>query len=133
MSYHTKAYGGHFSSQKIAHKVFSSSFNWTMVFKDSYAFCRACTQCQMLGSLSRRNKMPMTPILTIEIFDCWGINFIGPFPLSDRNEYILLVVEYVSKWVEAILTQKNDHKAIISFLKENILSRFRTPEAIISD
>ena len=75
----------------------------------------------------------MTPILTIEIFDFWGIDFMGPFPQSDHNEYILLVVEYISKWVEAILIQKNDHRTVIAFLKENILSLFGTPNAIISD
>ena len=68
----------------------------------------------------------MTPIVTIEIFDCWGIDFMGPFPTSFHNEYILLAIEYVSKWVEAIPTRKNDHHTVISFLKENILSRFGT-------
>ena len=57
----------------------------------------------------------------------------GSFPQSNHNEYILLAVEYVSKWVKAIPTCKNDHKNIIAFLKENILSRFGTPKAIISD
>ena len=57
----------------------------------------------------------------------------GPFPQSNHNEYILLAMKYVSKWVEAIPTRKNDHKTVIAFLKENILSRFGTPKAIISD
>ena len=56
----------------------------------------------------------------------------GPFPQSNHNEYILLAVEYVSKWVEAIPTRKNDHKIVIAFLKENIISRFESPKAIIS-
>ena len=54
--------------------------------------------------------MPMTLILIIEIFDCWGIDFTRPFPLLDCDEYILLAVEYASKWVEAIATQNNEHK-----------------------
>ena len=57
----------------------------------------------------------------------------GPFPQSNHNEYILLALEYVSKWVEAIPTRKNDHKIVIAFLKENIFSQFGTPKAIISD
>ena len=77
--------------------------------------------------------MPMTPILTIEIFDCWGIDFMGLFLVSNQNVCIFLVVEYVSKWVEAIPTRKNDHRIVIAFLKDNILSRFGTPKAIISD
>ena len=46
--------------------------------------------------------MSMMPIFEVEIFDLWGIEFMGPFPTSDRKEYVLVVVDYVSKWVEAI-------------------------------
>jgi len=46
--------------------------------------------------------MPLNPIIVVEIFDMWGIDFMGPFPYSFGNEYILLVVDYISKWVEAI-------------------------------
>ena len=77
--------------------------------------------------------MPLNPILPIEIFYCWGIDFMGPFPSSFGNLYILLAVDYVSKWVEAIPCQNNDHKTVIRFLKENILSLFGTPQVIISD
>ena len=98
-------------------KVFCSVFYGPSMFKDSYAFYKACACCQMLGNLSLRNKMPMTPIVTIKIFDYWGINFIGPFTLPARNEFIFIAVKYVSKWVEAIPKWKNDHKAVILFLK----------------
>ena len=69
----------------------------------------------------------------IEVFDCWGIDFMGPFPPSFGYLYILVAVDYVSKWVEAIPCRNNDHKTVIRFLKENILSRFGIPHAIISD
>ena len=77
--------------------------------------------------------MPLHPILIIEIFDCWGIDLMGPFPSSYGFLYILLAVDYVSKWVEAIPTKTNDHKIVIKFLKDNIVSRFGMPNAIISD
>ena len=77
--------------------------------------------------------MPLTPILIIEIFDCWGLDFMGPFPPSCGYLYILLAVDYVSKWVEAILTRTNDHKVVLKFLKEHIFSRFGMPRVIISD
>ncbi|XP_026399442.1 uncharacterized protein K02A2.6-like [Papaver somniferum] len=93
----------------------------------------ACERCQKLGSISRRNMMPLNPILIVEIFDVWGIDFMGPFPMSDSKLYILVAVDYVSKWVEAIATRTNDHKVVLSFLKENIFARFGTPRAIISD
>ena len=57
----------------------------------------------------------------------------GPFPSSFRNLYILLAVDYVSKWVEAIACPKNDANTVVGFLQRNILSRFGAPKTIISD
>ncbi|KAL4279361.1 hypothetical protein GQ457_03G014350 [Hibiscus cannabinus] len=72
-------------------------------------------------------------IIEVELFDVWGIDFVGPFPSSFGNLYILLAVDYVSKWVEAIATPRNDSKTVQKFLQRNIFTRFGTPRAIISD
>lgn len=77
--------------------------------------------------------MPLTPVLVIEVFNCWGIDFRGPFPNPFGYLYILLAVDNVSKWVEVIPTGTNDQEAVVDFLKEYILSRFGMPCAIISD
>ena len=57
----------------------------------------------------------------------------GPFSSSFGNIYILLVVDYVSKWVEATACLRNDVTTVVGFMQRNILSRFRAPETIISD
>ena len=75
----------------------------------------------------------MNPILVIELFDVWGIDFMGPFVSSHGMKYILVAVDYVSKWVEAIALSNNKGKIVTTFLKKNIFSRFGTPRAIISD
>ena len=67
------------------------------------------------------------------MFDCWGIDFVGPFPSSYSNEYILVAVDYVSKWVEAVASPKADSKTVVKFLKKNIFTRFGTPRVLISD
>ena len=77
--------------------------------------------------------MPLQSILEVKAFDCWGIDFIGPFPSSYSYEYILLVVDYVTKWVEAVVVQHADAKIVIRFLKKTIFSRFGTPKVLISD
>ncbi|RVW61614.1 Transposon Tf2-12 polyprotein [Vitis vinifera] len=130
---HENACGGHFASQKTAMKVLQSGFTWPSLFKDAHIMCRNCDRCQRLGKLTKRNQMPMNPILIVEIFDVWGIDFMGPFPMSFGNSYILVGVDYVSKWVEAIPCKQNDHRVVLKFLKENIFSRFGVPKAIISD
>ena len=116
-----------------AAKILQCGFYWPTLFKDSHAFCKMCKNCQMVESISNRNIMPLNPILVIEIFDCWGIDFMGHFPSSFGFVYILVTVDYVLKWIEAIPCRNNDHKIVIRFLNENILSRFGISQAIISD
>ena len=77
--------------------------------------------------------MPLRGILVVQISYVWGIDFMGPFPPSFGNLYILLEVDYVSKWVEAIACPRNDANTVVSFLQKIILSRFGTPRTIISD
>ena len=77
--------------------------------------------------------MLMQPILEVEIFNLWGIDFMGPFPPSDGKEYILVAVDYVSKWVEAIPTRTNDHQEVLRFITRYIFARYCCPRAIISD
>jgi hypothetical protein len=77
--------------------------------------------------------MPLNPNLIVELFDVWSIDFMGPFPNSYGYIFILVAVDYVSKWVEAIACKTNDHRVVLQFLKENVFARFGTPRAIISD
>ncbi|XP_038902507.1 uncharacterized protein LOC120089165 [Benincasa hispida] len=62
-----------------------------------------------------------------------GIDFMGPFTLSCGQQYILLAVDYVSKWVEAVACARNDASTVSKFLTRNIFTRFGTPRALISD
>ncbi|XP_070035113.1 uncharacterized protein [Nicotiana tomentosiformis] len=77
--------------------------------------------------------MPLNIILEIDIFDVWGIEFIGPFVNSCGNIYILVAVDYVSKWVEAIALPNNEARSVVALLKKNVFKRFSTLQAIISD
>ena len=76
--------------------------------------------------------MLQSGILEVEVFDVWGIDFMGPFPMSEGNRYILVCVDYVSKWVEAQACSVNDARVVCKFLKK-LFSRFGMPRAIISD
>nr|CAN70506.1 hypothetical protein VITISV_024962 [Vitis vinifera] len=130
---HENACGGHFAYQKTTMKVLQSGFCWPSLFKDAHTMCKSYDKCQRLGKLTRRNMMPLNPILIVDLFYVWGIDFMGPFPMSFGYSYILVGVDYVSKWVEAIPCKRNDHKVVLKFLKENIFSSFGVPKAIISE
>ncbi|KAL4302225.1 hypothetical protein GQ457_10G011430 [Hibiscus cannabinus] len=130
---HSAPYGGHFGGNRTAAKVLQSGFYWPTLHKDAQLFCQQCDRCQRTGNISKRNEMPLQNILEVELFDVWGIDFMGPFPSSFGNLYILLAVDYVSKWVEAVATTHNDAKTVQRFIKKNIFTRFGTPRVIISD
>ncbi|XP_048599765.1 uncharacterized protein LOC125579901 [Brassica napus] len=95
---------------------------------------KAISQSSMRqGNISKRNEMPQNFILEVEVFDCWGINFMGPFPSSFKNEYILVAVDYVSKWMEAIASPTNVAKVVTKMFKTIIFPRFGVPRVVISD
>nr|GFC06065.1 reverse transcriptase domain-containing protein [Tanacetum cinerariifolium] len=84
------------------------------------------------AKISQRDEMPQNSIQVCETFDVWGIDFMGPFPSSKGNKYILVAVDYLSKWVEAKALPTNDARVVVKFLK-SLFSWFGTPKAIISD
>nr|GEX78992.1 reverse transcriptase domain-containing protein [Tanacetum cinerariifolium] len=84
------------------------------------------------GKISQRGEMPQNSIQVCEIFNVWGIDFMGPFPSSKGNKYILVAVDYLLKLVEAKALPTNDARVVVKFLK-SLFSQFRTPKAIISD
>ncbi|XP_010692581.1 uncharacterized protein LOC104905678 [Beta vulgaris subsp. vulgaris] len=72
-------------------------------------------------------------ILEIEPIDVWGIDFMGPFPSSCGNRYILVVVDYVTKWVEVVASISNDSKVVMKLFKKVIFPRFGVPRVLIND
>ncbi|GJV81129.1 reverse transcriptase domain-containing protein [Tanacetum coccineum] len=124
--------GGHHSANLTARKVFDAGFYWPTIYKDAHELVKNCDSCQRQGKISQRDEMPQNSIQVCEIFDVWGIDFMGPFPSSRGNKYILVAVDYLSKWVEAKALPTNDARVVVKFLK-SIFARFGTPRAIISD
>ncbi|GKA50671.1 reverse transcriptase domain-containing protein [Tanacetum coccineum] len=97
--------GGHHSANLTARKVFDAGFFWPTIYRDAHSMIKSCDTC---------------------------IDFMGPFPSSHGNKYILVAVDYLSKWVEAKALPTNDARVVVKFLK-SLFARFGTPRAIISD
>ncbi|GKC06158.1 reverse transcriptase domain-containing protein [Tanacetum coccineum] len=129
---HSGPTGGHYGANYTAKKVFDSGFYWPTIYKDAHDLVTRCDTCQRQGKISQRDEMPQNSIQVCEIFDVWGIDFMGPFPSSRGNKYILVVVDYLSKWVEAKALPTNDARVVCKFLK-SLFAQFGTPRAIISD
>ncbi|GJS87443.1 reverse transcriptase domain-containing protein [Tanacetum coccineum] len=114
---HEGSTGGHHSANITARKVFDAGFFWPTIYKDAYELIKSCDTCQRQGKISHRDEMPQNAIQVCEIFDVWGIDFMGPFPSSRGNKYILVAVDYLSKWVKAKALPTNDARVVVKFLE----------------
>nr|GEU50218.1 reverse transcriptase domain-containing protein [Tanacetum cinerariifolium] len=131
-AYHNGPTGGHHGASLTAKKDFNSDFYWPTIYRDAHDLVTRCDACQRQGKISQRDEMPQNAIQVCEIFDVWGIDFMGPFLSSKRNKYILVAVDDLSKWVEAKALPTNDARVVVKFLK-SLFARFGTPREIISD
>ncbi|GJW99835.1 reverse transcriptase domain-containing protein [Tanacetum coccineum] len=129
---HNGPTGGHHGPNYTAKNVFDSGFYWPTIYRDAHDLVKSCDSCQRHGKISQKDEMPQNAIQVYEIFDVWGINFMGPFPSSRGNKYILMAVDYLSKWVEVKALPTNDARVVVKILK-SLFARFGTPRAIISD
>ncbi|GJU13706.1 reverse transcriptase domain-containing protein [Tanacetum coccineum] len=114
---HEGTTGGHHNANITARKVFDAGFFWPTIYKDAYELIKSCDVCQRQGKNSHRDEMPQNAIQVCEISDVWGIDFMGPFPSSKGNKYILVAVDYLSKWVEAKALPTNDARVVVKILK----------------
>jgi hypothetical protein len=103
------------------------------MYDDIKSFVRYCIQCQSHGNINTRDTVSLTSNLKIDIFNVWRIDFMGPFPTSEGCEYILVVVDYVSKWVEALPCRAADAMHSKKMFHEVIFLRYGVPRIVISD
>ncbi|GJU11873.1 reverse transcriptase domain-containing protein [Tanacetum coccineum] len=129
---HSGPIGGHYGANYTAKKVFDSGFYWPTIYRDAHDLVTRCDTCQRQGKILQRDEMPQNSIQVCEIFNVWGIDFMGPFQSSRGKKYMLVPVDYLSKWVEAKALPTNDARVVCKFLK-SLFARFGAPRAIISD
>ncbi|GJW88947.1 reverse transcriptase domain-containing protein [Tanacetum coccineum] len=129
---HNGPTGGHYGANYTSKNVFDSGFYWPTIYKDAHDLVTRCDTCQCQGKISQRDEMPQNSIQVCEIFDVWAIDFMGPFPSSRGNKYILVPVDYLSKWVKTKALPTNDARVVCKFIK-SLFALFGTPRAIICD
>ncbi|XP_070050139.1 uncharacterized protein [Nicotiana tomentosiformis] len=121
---HASPYCGQHGGVRTSTKVLSCGFYCHTLYKDISDLVKHYDECKRADGISKQNEMPLTTILEINIFDVWGIDFMGPFMTSCGNIYILGAVDYVSKWVEAVAFPNNEARSVVAFFKKNIFTRF---------
>jgi hypothetical protein len=126
---------GHFFAKTTPFNIIRKWYYWPSIFRDSYVFSRSCDNCQKCFGKEHLLVMPLQPVLPDFPFSKWGLEFIGPInPLSLIGQvFILTTIYYLTRWTKFVLLKHSQDEQVISFLENNIFSRFALPLEIITD
>ncbi|KAL2251337.1 UNVERIFIED_CONTAM: Gag-Pol polyprotein [Sesamum indicum] len=131
---HEGSCGNHSGARSLAQKIARQGYFWPTLMKDVKEFVQRCEKCQRYASQIHIPAVPMTPIPITCPFNQWGIDILGPFPPARaEKKFVIIVVEYFSKWVETEAVSKISEREVINFIWKNIVCRFGIPRILISD
>ncbi|XP_042467184.1 uncharacterized protein LOC122050335 [Zingiber officinale] len=131
---HQGSYGGHPSGRSLAKKVILAGYFWPTLQKDANKLVATCLSYQKYSNLTHRPTSEMKVSTVACPFDQWGMYIVGPFPMANgQRKFLLVAVEYFSKWVEAELLARITESMVKKFLWQNIICRFGIPHRLVSD
>eukprot|EP00253_Pinus_taeda_P022991 PITA_22991 len=131
---HSGACGGHMSGYATAQKILRVGYFWPSIFKDCILAVRSCHECQIFQQKMRAPAAPLHPVVTVGPFAKWGIDYVTCNPRSAGGHgFIIVAVDYFTKWAEAMPTLNEDGHTAVQFLFNHVISRFGVPQAIVTD
>ena len=127
--------GGHMGPDTTARKILLAGLWWPTVYTDTREWVVGCDTCQRAGKPLKRDFMPLNPSHAQELFERWGLDFIGPLKVSKtrRCRYIVVATEYLTKWAEARALPDNSAVSTAKFIYEQIITRYGVPLQLTSD
>ena len=131
---HSGACGGHLSRLNTTQKILCAGYFWPSIFKDCIIVVKKCHPCQIFSRKMCAHPAPIHPVISIGPFAKWGIHFTMCNPSSAiSHHYIIVAMDYFTKWAEAMPTYTNDTKIATLFLFNHIIAQFGIPKSIVTD
>jgi hypothetical protein len=128
--------GGHYIGKATTQKVLCAGLWWSTIHRDSKEYCQICDVCQRVGKPNKRDEMPLRPQVTLQQFDKWAIDFVGPInPPAKRigSRYSITVIGYLTRWEKATPVKDCNAETKTHFLFEQVITRFGCPIILMSD
>eukprot|EP00253_Pinus_taeda_P034267 PITA_34267 len=134
LSCHDGPCGGHFVAKRTAFKILQAGYYWPTLHQDVRRYVSQCDQCQRMGKPTQKDEMPLQPQVTLEPFEKWGMDFVGPInPSSRQRSYIIVCTDYLTKWAETKAIKAATEEKVVEFLRENIFYKFGYPRELVTD
>ncbi|XP_015164200.1 uncharacterized protein K02A2.6-like [Solanum tuberosum] len=132
---HAGTCGPHMNGFTLAMKILSARYFLMTKGRDSIRYVQKCHQCQVHGDFIRVPPNELNVMGSPWSFAAWGMDVVGPIepPASNGHCFILVAIDYFTKWVKASTYKAVTKKMVAHFVRNNIVCRFGIPESIITD
>ncbi|XP_059670631.1 uncharacterized protein LOC132316139 [Cornus florida] len=131
---HDEDCGNHSGARSLAHKVLTQGYFWPYLAQNAEEYTQRCDKCQRHDPMKHQPAEDLHAMTNPWPFAQWGIDMVGLLPKTvEQKEYMLLVIDYFTKWVKADAYSSVTHKQVKSFLWNNIICRFGVPKVIMMD
>lgn len=127
--------GRHYAGDATTHKILRIGYYWPTLFKDEHSYVRRFQICYTTAGRQKKPSLPLQIDKIDQPFEQWGLDIIGEIVphSSKQHRYILTDIDYVTKWVEAVLLKSTNSKSIIKFIDDFIITRFGLPSPLMFD
>ncbi|KAJ0625031.1 putative nucleotidyltransferase, Ribonuclease H [Helianthus annuus] len=126
--------GAHFGARSVVAKLMNLGYFWPSMHRDTVEQLKKCDACQIHSPIPKSPKHDLVPITSAWPFHKWGMDIVGPFPPSKGGvKFLLVAIDYFSKWPEVKPLAKITGKQVIDFVWENIICRYGLPGVIVTD
>jgi hypothetical protein len=130
---HDEPCGGNFADHRTGHKILQMGYYWPSIFRDARKYIQTCDSCQRMGKLGQADEIPLKAQAVTEPFERWALDFVGPFnPKSNQKAYILVAINYMTKWVEEEALPNATEEVVIKFIFK-LFVRYGLPREVITD
>ncbi|XP_060170576.1 uncharacterized protein LOC132601513 [Lycium barbarum] len=132
---HSGVCGPHMNDYVLPKKILRAGYYWLTMERYCFRFVRKCHQCQIHNDKIHSPPSELHPMSAPWPFVAWGIDVIGPIEpkVSNGHRFILVAIDYFTKWVEAVTFKSVTKKVVVDFIHSNIICRFGIPKTIITD
>ncbi|GAU49243.1 hypothetical protein TSUD_382750 [Trifolium subterraneum] len=126
--------GQHIGGRSLARKALRAGYYWPTMQNDAKDHVLKCEKCQRHGDMHIAPANKLKTLISPWPFAWWGMDILGHFPTAARQvKYLIVAVDYFTKWIEAEPLAKISTSNILRFFKRNILARFGIPQVVVTD
>ncbi|GAU40633.1 hypothetical protein TSUD_190100 [Trifolium subterraneum] len=132
---HEGSFGTHPNGHTMAKKMLRADYYWLTMESDCYKHARKCHKCQIYADKIHLPPTSLNVLSSPWPFSMWGIDMIGRIEpkASNGHRFILVAIDYFTKWVEAASYANVTKQVVVRFIKNHIICRYGVPNKIITD